>query len=335
MKISEIKHPHEIIEIEIACPRQKISLLNIGASFVRWLTTSNVDILARYEDIQEYFVNAMYLGSTVGPNAGRIQDGHFFLNDKEYSMQEKTSHFLHSGEFGFARSIFDYQILKNTDDESEILFTLDYQHPLLPGTQNVNVRYSIKADYIKITYDVTSDQTSLCNLTNHVYMNLDGDFEHEIDSHTLKLNASKVLMMDAFLIGTDFNNVNASVFDFRKEEKVLPSVLSIKKIDKEANGLDHYYLFDEFADRSVVLKSAKSNHQLTIQTDYPGVTVYTTNYPSSKVIQTGLSLPLHSAICIEPEYIGNAINRNDVSVGLVSKEKPYHHQIEYIWGNNL
>lgn len=331
MKISEIKHPHGIIEIEIACPRQKVSLLNIGATFARWLTTSNVDILARYDDITEYLVNKMYLGVTVGPNAGRLKNGHFELNNKEYQMLEKESHFLHSGEFGYSRTLFDYKIISQTDLRSEILFSLDYQHPLIPGRQNINVTYVIEPDHVHIEYHVTSDQLSLCNITNHAYMNIDGDFEHEISTHSLQLNASKVLMIDENLIGSNFIDVQDTVFDFRKETLMMPSVEAIKVVDKDAFGIDHYFLFDNPSDTSVHIYSRQNNHHLEITSDYPGTTVYTTNFPSDKHVQTNKALPLHSAFCVEPEYIGDSINRNDCEKGIVSNEKPYHHQIDFYW----
>ncbi|MGD9909065.1 MAG: hypothetical protein AB7U79_00500 [Candidatus Izemoplasmatales bacterium] len=332
MKISEIQHSHGIIEIEIACSKQKVSLLNIGASFVRWLTTSGKDILARYDDIQEYNVNAMYLGVTVGPNAGRIENGQFKLGAKEYQMKEEKSHFLHSGEFGFSRSLFDYAIEKNDDEESIVVFTLDYSHPLLPGKQHIKVSYIVKQDDVVILFDVESDQETLCNLTNHVYINLDGTFDREIETHSIQVPANKVLLMDQNLIGTKFVSVENTPFDFQQERAILPSVLEVKATDKAAFGLDHYYLFTDKAKTEIVLKSSHHPYALTISSSYPGATVYSTNFPSTKAVQTGAPLPLHSAVCVEPEFIGNAINRSDVEIGLVSKEKPYHHQIHYHWG---
>lgn len=328
MKICEIKHAEGIIEIEVNCPKQKVSFLNIGATFVRWLTTSGEDIIAHYEDPEDYLDNPMYLGANVGLNAGRISDGAFELGGVKYQMEEKAKHFLHSGKYGYGTMPFDYEVELNTDDLSIIHFFLTYKHPLLPGTQQVSIRYWIEKDIVKILYDVTSDALMLCNPTQHAYFNIDGDFSKPIDSHTLKVNADEVLWMDNRQIGTHFGPVDGTPLDFRKETTMMDKIEAVKIEDPVNFGIDHFFLWK---DGEITLSSKKNNASLVIKSTFPGVTVYTTNYPTKDKVQTGAPLPLHSAVCMEPEFVGNAINMKGVPYGHVSKEEPFHQEITYEW----
>lgn len=329
----EIKnHGHKIKEIRLTSKNgQIVSFLNVGATLYRWVTLQKREIVARYDNIDDYLTNQMSFGTTVGMNSGRIENGEFVLEGVKYRTPNKETHFLHGGEDRLSLRFFDFELFQRNDGV-EIIFTHEYSHSILPGTQLVSVKYLVKENDILVTYDVTTDKTGLCNLTNHTYFNLDGDFLSSIDHHEIQIPASKVVIVDDEMIGKKVTDVEGTDFDFRVQKDVYKPMQNVDSMFPKVKGIDHYFLLDHPCSK---LYSRKTKTLLKVKTTLPGVTVYTTNYPNQEWIQTKKPLGLHHAICLEPQYQSNAINDHRFEVGIVTVKRPYHHEIEYTLEENV
>jgi aldose 1-epimerase len=95
------------------------------------------------------------------------------------------------------------------------------------------VTYAVLSDEnsLRIDYSATTDALTICNLTNHMYFNLNplptpASFPSPlstISNHLLTLNAARYLPVDAHLIPTaELRDVSGGVFDFTS-----PRALSI------------------------------------------------------------------------------------------------------------
>lgn len=329
IKISQVNQLYSQISIQ-SLLGQEVLLFTVGASLIKWTEKSGINVVARYNDPLDYLKPGMYLGTTVGMNSGRIENGEFFLGGKNYHIHGEHPHFLHGGDNSLSFQNFDFTIEKNTDSETIVCFSNRYHAEYLPGHQFVLIRYLIREDEITIQYDVTSDQLTLCNLTNHSYFNLEGDFTHPIQYHELQLPSAQVCLVNADFIGKQLIDVAQTNYDFMQYAPVLERVEVIRASQDPAFGLDHYFPFISGKQQEPIrLRSTKSGLELFVETSYPGVTVYSTNFPNSKAINEDKKLALTGAICLETQFASNAINDSRFQVGLVSPAQPYHHFIRY------
>jgi len=309
---------------------QVFAFLTLGATWTKWTTASGIDLVARYEDYREYRSPGMYLGTTVGPLSGRIRDGIIESFGEKIVVDCGHPHLLHSGKYGFSFINFTISKAKEEDDVTTITFETSYPHPFLKGQIDVCVSYVIKEEGLTIVYDAVSTEDTLLNLTNHAYFNLDGDYDRPMDSHLLQINGEEVVLVDDEVLGIDRMKVNGSVFDFRHKKPVMPSVLDPLLKHQGANGIDHYYVLNADREADVVLTSTLSKRTLTIHSSYPGITVYTTNYPSSNArIQTGRMLTQHASIAMEPHFQQLAIKDSYYPGYRLNHGEPYHHWIRY------
>lgn len=312
---------------------QKISLINIGASLTEWITWTGLNIVAGYKDFHDYQKPGMFLGSNVGMNAGRIENSVMNIDGKQFQLKSNHPHFLQGGNDSLAYRIFDMTIEKNSTSQAIICFSHEYQNENYPGRYNIQIRYFVIEGSIKIVYDVSSTEKSICNLTNHSYFNLDGDFSHDLSNHELKIKSNQVVLVNQDIIGKEILDVDNTIYDFRSSKPMMPVIESIKIHKEKARGLDHFFLFEKTATTAqVTLKSNLSNLELNVFTTYPGVTIYTTNYPTNKMLRHGYCPVEHSAICLETQFQSNAINDKRFDVGVVSNEQPYHHEIYFQLG---
>ena len=335
MKITVSNPTASLVKITITSKSGQImSFLNVGASLLEWILPDKTQITASYQDPLAYLKPGMYLGCNIGLNCGRIANGTFSILSKKYIIEPFTS-CLHFGKESFAFLPFDYQILKQDETEVVLLFTTDYTHSLLPGHQHIEIKYTIKENNLLLAYDVSSDTLTLCNITNHSYFNLDGSFHHPLENQTLRMNVKQVVIPNKNMIGEQLLEIQDSIYDFTHQRDLLESIQNMAHINPHIRGIDHYFLFDPKGEHTVVLESIKKKRRLTVTTDYPGVTIYSTNFPSDSVIHKGSPLQKHAALAIEPSYQSNAINDARFACGMVSKDKPYHHQIHYLLEENI
>ncbi len=318
-------------EIEITTESgMKLVFLSTGATLRSWKTADNTEIVAGYLMHEDYLDPGMYLGTTVGPLAGRIKNGEFDFLGKHYRMDDINPHFLHSGKYGFSFQEFAVDVKQETGDVMKIGFSLEYRHPVLPGEMQVSVDYTIKGNELGITYMVKATDSCLCNLTNHSYFNLEGTFDQDIRDHYLEIESDKVVMVDDEVLGSDIIDVASTPFDFRHPKNVFEAATSPELKRLVTNGIDNYFLLRENRDHDLILYSRKSRKRLTIRSTYPGITVYTTNFPNQKHLQNGKPLAMHGAIAMEPHFQSNAINDRRFAGYILPAEKTYQHKIIYL-----
>lgn len=334
MNISIRTIQNDIREIDVVSAKgQRVSLLSVGAALTSWRTASGIDIVAAYRDVTDYQKGGMYLGTTVGPIAGRVENGAFAVGGKTYRSQENPPHFLHGGADSVAFRNFSHVIEKNGAAETVVRFTHRFHHDLIPGTIDVSIRYVIRHGTVRIVYDVTSDEPTLSNFTNHSYFNLDGDFGSDLSNHDLLIKADRVVLVDETILGKEIAPVAGTPFDFTTKRPVMPPVLAIKATGHASRGIDHYFLFAPGARQpQVELTSRKTGLRLTVATSTPGVTVYTGNYPKDNPLRSGGTLAQHGSICFETQHQSNAMNDPRFDPALASPDRPWHAETTFRLG---
>lgn len=235
---------------------------------------------------------AGYVGATVGRYANRIAAGRFSLDGVAYELATNNgANHLHGGMIGFDQYVWTAETF-TTDTSAGI--HLRHTSPAgdegYPGTLEVEVTYTLDVENkLTMAYSATTDAPTVVNLTNHAYWNLAGG--GSINRHLLRLGAAHYLPVDETQIPLGGPEpVAGSRFDLRKP----------KMIDVADGGLDHCFVLD-MALPAAELVHPTSGRRMTVETDQPGVQVYTANHLD----------PPHTAVCLETQRFPDAPNHAD------------------------
>ncbi|GEN88719.1 aldose epimerase family protein [Oceanobacillus sojae] len=286
----------------------EISILNYGGIITRLSTpdrSGNAEnIVWTFKDYHNYEKNPLYLGALIGRVAGRIPDGQFKINQQAYQLEqnEGTSH-LHGGSGGFHQILWDTQIKKTESTAVLQLTTKDIATAgSYPGCLNVSITYRLTSkNEFSIHYHAIPDAATTLSLTNHTYFNLTGNMKNSIYQHHITMPGSTILELDNNLLPSGhLIDVTDTAFDFRSGAllgKGLKSLPDIKQLAL-ADGYDHYFVFENKKSYIDVYEQS-SGRTLSIETNQPGMVMYTANQGSQGYVLEHGSLPAHYGVCFE------------------------------------
>ena len=258
----------------------RAQILTYGATLNRlWVPDRQgklENILCTFNSLEERITKSQYQGEIVGRYANRIADARFALNGQEYSVtaNEKGVTCLHGGG-EFSRDVWEANLL----DENTL--ALQYTSPAgshgFPGVVQVQVRYILTGSNLAIEYQASSDVDTILNLTNHAYFNLAGG--GDILGHILRIDADSYLPIDERSIPTgELRPVDGTAFDFRQAKSIGQDIAAEDPQLAQCKGYDHNYcLSDDGINPSATVYEPKSGRVMRLDTDLPGVQLYTGN----------------------------------------------------------
>src|ERR1700761_542398 len=176
------------------------------------------DVVVGFKSVADYKNSTEpYFGATIGRYGNRIAKGKFTLDGKAYSLTINNGpNTLHGGKAGFQYVVFD--AVQPNDSTLELSYLSKDMEGGFPGNLNVKVTYSLNSNSeLKMAYEATTDKTTIVNLTNHAFFNLNGEGSGTILNHTVWINADKYTPVDSTLIPTGkLAPVTGTPFDFTK-----------------------------------------------------------------------------------------------------------------------
>ncbi|RKY78905.1 galactose-1-epimerase, partial [candidate division KSB1 bacterium] len=212
------------------------------------------DVTLGYDSLNDYIRDKFYFGAIVGRYAGRIKNGHFRLNGKDYFLTRNSgANHLHGGESGFSKKVW---LAEPFSKSNEVGVRLYYKSSAgeegYPGDLCCQIRYILSSDNsLSIKYHAKCTEPTPVNLANHSYFNLSED--KNILQHTLRLFADKYLPAGSDLLPTgEILSVKGTFFDF-SSEKVLEHA-----INETENGFDNTFVINNSSGKlkpAAVLKS--------------------------------------------------------------------------------
>jgi aldose 1-epimerase len=167
-----------------------------------------------------------------------------------------------------------------------------------------------------IEYSATTDQPTLCNLTNHNYYNLNG-VQDNIFDHELKINAEFITPTDSGLIPTgEFMNVDNTPFDFRTAKPIGHGINSEHLQIQIAGGFDHnFVLKDSISDGlrfAAEVYDPNSGRGMTIYTTEPGLQFYSGNFLNGTIKgKNGQFYEKYYAFCLETQHFPDSPNKTE------------------------
>lgn len=299
----------------------ELCLLNHGARIVSLLVPDKdsnlVDVVTGHNSVDEYITSEEpYFGAVCGRTANRIAKGKFTLEGKEYTLAVNNGpNSLHGGLKGFNAVVWD---AKQIDKQTvEFTYLAKDGEEGFPGNLSVKIIYTLSDENsVDIKYEATTDKTTILNLTNHAYFNLSGAGDPSIGDHILTIDSD-------FYLPTD-----DTAIPYGKPEKLAGTPMDFKTpkaigthIDENfeqlifAKGYDHTYILnkkDQQMAHALQCYSPKTNIELNVYTDQPGVQIYTGNWMTGNFVgKNGQRYPARSAVCFETQHYPDSIHNAD------------------------
>ena len=161
--------------------------------------------VVRGSDRLEPYLRGFPAAAVIGRVANRIANARFSIDDVEYrvTVNNLGKHHIHGGDRGFAKVVWDAELLPVTDSEAAVRLTylsVDGEDGY-PGNVTATVTYTLTDDNeLRLDYTATTDRPTIISMTNHAYFDLGG--RGDLSTHELWLNADRYTLADDELIPT-------------------------------------------------------------------------------------------------------------------------------------
>jgi aldose 1-epimerase len=272
--------------------------------------------------------NPAYLGATCGRYANRIEGGKFPLNDKIHALDKnENENTLHGGSDGIDKKNFEAKEV--TENSIEFVYESPAGEMGFPANILINIKYTVKDNFIEIEQTAAPDEDTVLNLTNHTYWNLSGNHKADILGHSLKLNADKFVPVNSKMIPTgEILEVDKTPFDFRVGGIIKNNFNLANEQLKTAKGFDHYF-FANPSGAACTLRDNDSKRTLRIFTDQLGLQLYTGNHLSGVQGKTK-TYDDYDGVAIETGLPANCPNQENFPPSLVKKGEIYRHKTMWV-----
>jgi len=278
---------------------------NFGATlthlFVPDQNDQLLDVVLGFDTPEEYqeTKNPMFYGCVCGRFANRIAGGKFSLDGKDYQLPINNGpNHLHGGPEGFHQALFTAK--KSTDMIGQHL-TLTHVSPDgdegYPGEVSLTIVYTVPnhANELRISYQATTTEKTLLNLTNHSYFNLNGvDAGKDILNHEAQFTSERFTPSD---------------------DDSIPTGEVMAQLDEE-RGFDHNFVIEENLEAQpegprlfATLSSPESGIEMEVLTDQPGFQFYLGGYLNNSAGKGGTLYPQQHGFCIETQNLPDAPNQ--------------------------
>ncbi|KUO71482.1 MAG: hypothetical protein APF77_14910 [Clostridia bacterium BRH_c25] len=309
----------------------ELKLMNYGAAIVELLVPDREgtieNIVLTYENAKDYIKNTPYFGVIVGRTAGRIGEGSFSLSGRQYQLTQNAGiNHIHGGAEGFSYKTWNYSIKEEEGKaRAEFAYVSKDMEAGYPGKLAAKVIYTLTDDNeLIIEYQALSDRDTLCNLTNHSYFNLSGNYKRKVTEQFLRIKSDSFLETDNNLVPTGkILDVKNTPMDFNKQKLIGRDIESDYKPLRIANGYDHPWLLPD-REAQVELYDEKSGRKMTVSTTYPCVVVYTYNSADNEKLKYGIAGSKYDGICFETQYEPDGINHEGMSSAVLNGGSTYN-----------
>lgn len=293
------------------------------------------EITLGFDSLEHYLGPHPYFGATIGRYANRIGGGEFSLEGRAYPLAANNGpNHLHGGIKGFDKQVWDGAFWEE-EGGAGVKFTLFSPHGQegYPGNLRVTASYFLtEANELLLSYEAETDHTTLVNLTNHTYWNLEGP-GNSIHGHIFQSPADRFLPVDEGSIPLGpLEPVAGTPFDF-SEPKALGKELSALPI-----GYDHCMVLPGAARGTPAylgtMKSPSTGRSLEFFTDQPGFQLYTAGKLQELKLRGGTTAKKFGAFCVETQKFPDTPHHPEYPSAVLEPGERYKHhtRIKLSWG---
>lgn len=275
------------------------------------------DVVLGFDSIPDYYPenHSSDFGAAIGRYANRLKNGQITVDGKLIQLPRNNGpHCLHGGTTGWQYQV--YEVESASDNHLVLVMNSPDGDNNFPGNVKAYVTYTLTDNNeLEIRYEATTDKTTVVNMTNHAYFNLNGDGSTTILNHLLTLNADRYTPIDSTYIPLgELLPVEGTPMDFRAPKAVGADIMADFEQLRNGNGYDHNWVLNTHGDSTQVcarVESPATGIVLEVYTTEPGIQVYTGNFLDGTVKgKSGVAYPQRSAICLETQKYPDSPNNN-------------------------
>ncbi len=276
------------------------------------------DVTTGFDNPQPYIDGAGFMGAIVGRYANRIADAKFTIDNVEYVLARNNGdNAIHGGLIGFDKKIWDAEFSSDSDSAQLTLqtFSADGEEGY-PGLVEAQVVYTLNDEnQLIIDYTATTDKTTVINLTNHAYFNLEGQADGNILDHEIMINADRFTPVDSASIPTgEIAEVANTPLDFRTAKTIGRDIDYGHEQIQFGSGFDHNFVINHVAPGDVTLAASvyapRSGRTLNVYTDQPGMQFYTGNFLNGRLVgKENTVYQRRAAFCLETQHFPDSPNK--------------------------
>ena len=291
------------------------------------------NVVGHNDNIQQYqSFSRNPTGPALGRYANRIGNAHFTLDGVEYNVTKNDrQNMLHGGSKGFDHTVWD--VVEVTDRAAVYRCVLEDGLDGFPGNLTTYLTFSVTDDDgLSIDFKATTDKVTVCSLSHHAYINLDGFGEgSDILGHVLRVDADTMTETDATLIPTGrILPVEGTLCDFRREVRIgdrqaampagrpAPGAPAPRIPEGMVRSFDQNFCLNHTGEGKVepvaTLYSPASGRVMEVLNNHPGLQVYTGN---------------RRAIALESQMFPDSPNHPEFPSTTLRPGETYHHTVVY------
>ncbi|MFD1065716.1 aldose epimerase family protein [Oceanobacillus locisalsi] len=309
----------------------EINILNFGGIITKISTPGKngkvENVVLGYDNYKDYKTDPYFFGAIIGRVAGRIENAHFSLNGKQYELETNDGvNHLHGGSNGFHQVLWEGETFESDAYAGVTLHYISSDGENgFPGNVKTAVTYTLTNDNeLILDYWAQTDETTPFTLTNHSYFNLTGNLRDTIHNHHVTIASHQFAELDDALIPTGkLLDVKNTPFDFTQGQKLREGIVSNTEQNQiVGNGFDHYFIFDYGKKENVFVREETSGRTLTIETNQPGMVMYTSNNLDDGITLSEGTTKKYLGVCFETQgFAGSLHGSNFPSIILKAGDK--------------
>lgn len=312
----------------------EVEISEFGASIISIKTPDRhgkiVDVVLGYNDIEKYKRQTKYIGATVGRCCNRIKNGLIEIDGTKYQLNcNDSKNHLHGGDIGFDKKIWNSKEIENG---VELNYISEDGEENYPGQLDVKVTYTLNDNSLIINYKATTNKTTVCNLTNHTYFNLNG--YGNILQHQVQIFADYFTENNQESIPTgEIIPVDNTPMDFRNPQYIEKDINNEYYQIKYAKGFDNNWVLNNYNGeirKIATAYSELSGIELEVSTDLPGLQFYSGNFlDGAENGKNNIPIKNHSGFCLECQYFPNAFANDNFEKPILKSDELYNKNIIY------
>ncbi len=292
-----------------------VELGSIGASIRRIRTRvadgTWRDLAISFKADTAWLENELYAGAVLAPSAGRIANAQLHIGEKCVPVEaNEGANNLHGGSRNASFMAWYYEGTREIENGLSVTFTLALPDGLcgFPGNRELRAVYTLTEDHkFGLELEAVSDRDTCMNLSNHLYLNLNGDFTDSALDMPLQINAQTMLTMSPVFIPEEVISVADTAFDFRTETRPREN-LHRHPEDRQAiisRGYNNNYLLSSVPDETglchaLTIFSSDRLVQMDLYTDADSFVMYSGGWiPEGLPLVGGMTTTPSCAIAFE------------------------------------
>lgn len=247
-------------------------------------------------------------GFTVGRCANRIAAGKCTIDGVQYNLTKNNNgNHLHGGGSSWQGPFATKNWTKVEQTFSSITYSIHSAdgEEGYPGNMDMTVKYTLSEEgALSIEYSATTDKTTLCNPTNHLFMAVNGNTSYS--NIKLWIDADKYTPLSNSLPTGQIVSVEGTQFDYRTE----------KAFDSSKNYDDNLVLNGTGYRKVASLTGTSLGVKIEVLTDRPGLQLYKDGSGN---------------ICLETQMFPDAINQANFEDPILRAGEQFYSKTTYVF----